>query len=287
MIAVGVLVLWAAGLGLLTRREFFRPRLERLAEAGLRVNQFTSFYGLRDNGRLVGYASSVVDTTPTEITVTEMMIRETSIRRRWSKRAKITLSRTFRLKEFESAIETNTVDLKTTGKVEGDSLVFSLSSNDKPPTVSTIKLDGPVLLPNLVPLAIALTKELEVGRKYIFPVFDPSTNKIVQVNSTVQKETTFVIADSAVFDSTSLMWKPYRDVEVRGWLIASSPGGFNGWLDDMGHVVRTTGLDADVMLSTIEEAFENWLIGVNRRRRAAGLLPPLPDADAPRPPNRP
>lgn len=287
-IAIGVLLLWGAGLGLLARQQFFRPRLDLLAEAGLRVDQYTSFYALRQNRQLVGYASSIVDTTTTEITISDFMVREVGFRRpRASKRAKIHLTRTFRLKDFESAIMTQTVNLKTTGKVQGDSMIFTLSSNDKPPTTSTIRLDGPVLLPQLVPLAIALMETPKVGRKYTLPVFDPSTQSIVQVKAEIQKETTFVIADSAVLDSASQLWKPIRDVPVKAWLVASSAGGFNGWLDEMGHIVRTTELDAEVMRSTIEEAFENWMVGVNERRRRSGLLPGAPAPEEQRPPRTP
>lgn len=285
MVAIGVLLLWAVGLGFLVRREFFRPRMDILTEAGLRINAYTSFFALRQNGNLVGYGSSVVDTTSSEITITDLMIRETSVRRpRASKRSRIHLTRTFRMKDFESQIVTNTVNLRTTGTIEGDSLVFTLTSGDKPPTTSTIRLDGPILVPQLVPLAIALTSEPAVGRKYTFPVFDPSTQTVVQVKSRIEKDTTFVLSDSAVFDSTTKVWKSFRDVPVKAWLISSSPGGFNGWLDETGHIVRTTELEADVLRSSIEEAFENWLIAVNQRRRNAGLLPA---ETPPAPPRRP
>lgn len=285
MVAIGVLLLWAVGLGFLVRREFFRPRMDILTEAGLRINAYTSFFALRQNGNLVGYGSSVVDTTTSEITITDLMIRETSIRRpRASKRSRIHLTRTFRMKDFESQIVTSTVNLRTTGKIEGDSLVFTLTSGDKPPTTSTIRLDGPILVPQLVPLAIALTSEPAVGRKYSFPVFDPSTQSVVQVKARIEKDTTFILSDSAVFDSTRKVWKSFRDVPVKAWLISSSPGGFNGWLDETGHIVRTSDLEADVLRSSIEEAFENWLIAVNQRRRAAGLLPAEPP---PAPPRRP
>lgn len=283
LVAIGVLLLWVAGLGLLARRELFRPRLDQLAEAGLRINQYTSFFALRENNQLVGYGSSIVDTTTTEITITDFMVRETSIRRpRSSKRAKMHLTRTFRLKDFETAVSTATVNVKTTGKIQGDSLVFTISSNDKPPTSSTIKLDGPLLLPPLVPLAIALMDEPTVGKKYTFPVFDPFTQSVVQVKSEIVKDTTFVIADSAALDTTTHMWKGIRDVPVKAWLISSSPGGYNGWLDEMGHIVRTKDLDADVIRSTIEEAFENWMVGVNERRRS-GIYAAPPDASEQRP----
>jgi len=274
LVAIGVLLLWLAGLGFLARRELFRPRLERLTEAGLRINQYTSFFALRSNGELVGYASSIVDTTTSEININDQMIRELSVKRRASKSAKTRLTRTFKLKDFEWRVNTGTLDMRSTGRVQGDSLIYTVQTNDKPPTTGSIKLDGPVLVPALVPLAIALMDEPTVGRKYTLPVFDPTQQAIVLVKSEIQKESTFVVADSAVLDSTTRVWNPIRTVEIKAWLIKSSAGGFNGWLDETGHIVRANELDADVMRSTIEEAFENWMLGVNRRRRAAGLLGP-------------
>jgi hypothetical protein len=274
LVAIGVLLLWLAGLGFLARRELFRPRLERLAEAGLRINQYTSFFALRaPNHELVGYASSIVDTTTSEITITDQMIRELTVRRRASKSAKTHLTRTFKLKDFEWRVNTGTVDMRSSGRVVGDSLIYSVQTNDKPPTTGSIKLDGPVLVPSLVPHAIILMDDPVVGRKYILPVFDPSQQAIVQVKTQIQKETTFVVSDSAVLDSVTHMWKPIRQIEMKAYLISSSPGGFNGWVDETGHIVRTTELDSDVLRSTIEEAFENWMVGVNRRRRALGLIP--------------
>jgi len=275
LVAIGVLALWLVGLGWLARRELFRPRLERLQEAGLRINQYTSFFALRaKNDSLVGYASSVVDTTPTEITITDQMIRELGIRKvrgvprefRASKSAKTRLTRTFRLKDFEWRTNTGSLDLRATGRVEGDSLHYSVSSNGKPPATGAIKLDGPVLVPNLVPHAVVLMDEPRVGRKYTLPVFDPSRQAVVDVSTQIQRETTFVLADSAVLDSTTRLWNPVRTIELRAWYIRSSPGGFNGWVDETGHVVETSELDATVLRSTIEEAFENWMLGVNQLR---------------------
>ena len=286
LVAIGVLGLWIAGLGFLARQELFRPRLERLAEAGLRINQYTSFFGLRaPNRELVGYASSIVDTTLSGITIHDEMIRELSVRRRASRRAKTQLTRTFKLKDFEWRVNTGTVDMRSSGRVEGDSLIYTVQTNTQPPTSGVIKLDGPVLVPNLVPHAVILMNEPKVGRKYTLPVFDPSQQKIVQVKTEIQRETTFVLSDSSVLDAASREWKSIRNVEIRAFWISSSPGGFTGWLDETGHIIQTTELDADVLRGTIEETFENWMVGVNRRRRAAGLLPPLNDS-VPAPPPR-
>jgi hypothetical protein len=284
LIAMGVLGLWIAGLGFLARQELFRPRLERLTEAGLRINQYTSFFGLRaPNKELVGYASSIVDTTLTDITIHDEMIRELSVRRRAFRRAKTHLTRTFKLKDFEWRVNTGTVDMRSSGRVEGDSLIYTVQTNTQPPTSGVIKLDGPVLVPNLVPHAVILMDDPKVGRKYTLPVFDPTQLKVVQVKTEIQRETTFVLSDSSVIDTVSREWKSVRSVPVKAFWISSSPGGINGWVDETGHVIQNSELDAEVLRGTIEESFENWMVGVNRRRRAAGLLPPVNDS-VPAPP---
>jgi hypothetical protein len=272
--AVGVIALWLAGLGLLARRELFRPHLERLAEAALRVNQATTFFGVSRDSGLVGYASSVIDTTPTSITITDYLVTEISgPRPRSTSRAKITLTRTLKLREFESSVLSNSVDIRASGKVLGDTaLVFSVASGTKPPTVRTIPLDGVVLLPQLVPLAIALTTRPEIGRDYAFPVFDPSRQEVVQVRSTIRAESVFVLPDSAALDSTTHRWVAVRSDTVRAWQVSSTPGGFNGWLDEAGHVVKTVELGSNVDRLTYEESFENWVL-TTTERRLRGLPP--------------
>lgn len=274
LIAIAVLALWAAGLGLLARREFFRPRLERLAEAALRVNQATTYFGVSRDSGLVGYASSIIDTTTSSITITDYFVTEISgPRPRSTSRAKITLTRTLKLREFESSVLSNSVDIRTMGKVLGDTaMTFSVTSGDKPASVRTIKLDGIVLLPQLVPLAIALTKQPAVGRDYAFPVFDPARQEVVEVRSTIRAESVFVIPDSAVLDSTTHRWIAAREDTVRAWQVTSTPGGFNGWLDEAGHVVKTVELGSNVDRLTYGQSFENWVLTTTERRLRS--LPP-------------
>jgi hypothetical protein len=267
-VAVGVIVLWLAGLGMLARRELFRPHLERLAEAALRVNQATTFFGVSRDSGLVGYASSVVDTTPSSIIITDYLVTEISgPRPRSTSRAKITLTRTLKLREFESSVLSNSVDIRTKGRVLGDTaLLFSVTSGTNPPTIRTIPLDGIVLLPQLVPLAIALTTRPTVGKEYSFPVFDPSRQEVVQVRSAIRAESVFVLPDSAALDSTTHRWVAVRKDTVRAWQVSSTPGGFNGWLDEEGHVVKTTELGSNVDRLTYEESFENWVLTTTERR---------------------
>ena len=62
VIAAAIGVAWLGGLGLMVRREVYRPQIERLAEAALRVTPAAVFYAVLQDGRQVGFASSTVQT---------------------------------------------------------------------------------------------------------------------------------------------------------------------------------------------------------------------------------
>src|SRR6266576_3489757 len=75
--AVAILGAWAASLGWLVKREFFRPTGTRLAEAALSVPPGAVYYRLDVGGRQVGFASSTIDTQATSIGVTDMLVLRT------------------------------------------------------------------------------------------------------------------------------------------------------------------------------------------------------------------
>jgi hypothetical protein len=68
------------------------------------------------------------------------------------------------------------------------------------------------------------------------------------------------------------MWTPVRSDTVRAWEVASTAGGFNGWLDGDGHVVKTVELGSNVDRTTYEQSFENWVLTTTERRMLS--LPP-------------
>src|ERR671914_1514374 len=74
--ASAILVAWVAGLGLLVRREYFRPQVERLAEAGMRVSPGPTYYAVLQGGRHIGFASTTVDTGTTSITVSDYLVAD-------------------------------------------------------------------------------------------------------------------------------------------------------------------------------------------------------------------
>src|SRR3989440_11151359 len=72
--AVAILGAWAASLGWLVKREFFRPTGTRLAEAALSLPPGAVYYRLDVRGQQVGFASSTIDTQAARIGVTDMLV---------------------------------------------------------------------------------------------------------------------------------------------------------------------------------------------------------------------
>jgi transglutaminase-like putative cysteine protease len=265
MVGGAIIVAWIVGLALLVRREYFRPQIERLAEAATKVAPASVYYGVMQGNAQVGFASSTIDTVQQSINVTEYLVADLPVggkNRRATARTFVTLSRALRMKSFEISINTESSPLHAGGRVEGDSvLVFALTTGGEKPDSQRISLSGPVLLPTLVPLAVALTEPPKVGKRYVMPVLDPTSMNAKDIALHVRAETTFVVNDSAVFDTTTRLWHGIQPARIRAWRIEASenvPGVLSAWVDDQGRIVETTQLGFVLKRLPYEVAFENW-----------------------------
>lgn len=265
MVGGAIIVAWLVGLALLVRREYFRPQIERLAEAATKVTPASVYYGVMQGDRQVGFASSTIDTMQQTINVTEYLVADLPVggkNRRATARTYVTLSRALRMKSFEIAINSESAPLHAGGRVEGDSvLVFALSMGSEKPDSQRIALTGPVLLPTLVPLAVALTDQPKVGKRYVMPVLDPTSMSSKDLALNVRAETTFVVNDSAVFDTTTRLWRGIQPAQIKAWRIEPAenmPTVLGAWVDEQGRIVETTQLGFVLKRLPYEVAFENW-----------------------------
>jgi hypothetical protein len=265
MVGGAIIVAWLVGLALLVRREYFRPQIERLAEAAAKVTPASVYYGVMQGDRQVGFASSTIDTMQSAINVTEYLVADLPVggkNRRATARTFVTLSRALRVKSFEIAINTESAPLHAGGRIDGDSvLVFALTMGTEKPDSQRIALTGPVLLPTLVPLAVALTEQPKVGKHYVMPVLDPTSMNAKNIGLNVRAETTFVVNDSAVFDTVTRLWRGIQPAQIRAWRIEPSenaPSVLGAWIDDQGRIVETTQLGFVLKRLPYEVAFENW-----------------------------
>jgi hypothetical protein len=126
-----------------------------------------------------------------------------------------------------------------------------------------------VLLPTLVPLAVALGERPNVGKRYSISVFDPTAMGARDMPLVIRAESLFVIPDSARFDSTTRRWRGASTDTVRAWQIVPDSGsGFTGWVDAQGRVVELSqpgSLNLVMRRMAYELAFENWRLA-NRTR---------------------
>jgi hypothetical protein len=75
----------------------------------------------------------------------------------------------------------------------------------------------------------------------------------------VRAESSFVVNDSAVFDSSTKKWHGIQPDTLHAWrIVAATSGSFAGWIDEQGRVVETSHLGFTLRRLPYEVAFENW-----------------------------
>lgn len=268
-VAVVVIVGWLVGLGLLIRQQYFRPQLQELAEAALRVTPGAVYYAVMDGDRQVGFASSTLDTTTNGIALRDYFLTAPSPLDTTARDLSVTtvhLSRGLRLERFEITSTTPGRAATRLGVIDGDTAVaLTDSATGRPTTVRQIRLDTPVLLPNLIPLAVALGEKPHVGKRYSLPVFDPVAAQPRVVTVEIRAESSFVVLDTAIFDVATARWRGAQPDTLKAWQLATDgpgtpagAGGFAGWVDDQGRILTTSQAGLILRRLPYELAFENW-----------------------------
>ncbi len=267
-LAVGVLALWISGLGVLVHHQLFRPQVERLAEAGMRVTPGAQYYAVLQGSRQIGFASSTIDTTDGGITVVDYLVADLPIAgkiHRASARSSAVLSRALRVNNFTLDVDADLAPIRVSGKVTGDTMVLIIGgARGAPVDTQRIALSGPVLLPTLVPLAVALGEQPKVGDSFTLPIFDPVSMAPRDVKVAIAEESSFVLHDTSVVDPASKRWVGALPDTIRAWRLASSSptGGktnLDAWVDAQGRVVRISQLlGLTLEARPYEVAFQNW-----------------------------
>jgi hypothetical protein len=282
-----ILAVWVASLGWLLKREYFRPTGARLAEAALAVAPGALFYHLDARGRQVGFASTTVDTLVDSVRVEDLLVLDApalGAMQRTTIRSVAVLTRALRLRSVTAEVDGDGLRFAARGTVTDDT-VFRLTLEAAGDSVVTRwPLPRPVVVPSLLPLRLAFGGELRRGNAYTARLFDPVLLAERDVTVRVGAESTFVVPDSADYDSTAMAWVPVRFDTVRAFVVDQEAGGHHArvWIDGQGRVVRTESPGGLVMQrAAFEIAYENF-----RRRDTARLVAasasPEPGAIVPR-----
>jgi len=260
---------------MLVRREYFRPHIDRLAEAALRVTPGAVFYAVMQGEKQVGFASSTIDTSTNLIEQRDYLVADILVGgalHRATARTNVALTRTLRVRNFDVALEADRGPVRVVGEVLGDSVLrldLRIGADGKPDT-ARVALSGPILLPTLVPLAIALDDKPKVGKSFTLPVFDAATMGPKDVKVSVRAESLFVVNDSSVYDSTTARWRGVLPDTIRAWeLVAEAGSGIGGWVDAQGRLVASTQMGFQLRRRPYEVAYENWRKDADTARAGA------------------
>jgi hypothetical protein len=285
-VAVAVLLLWLAGLGLLARREFFPDEAAELAEAALLIAPGTEYYAVMAGDRHIGFASSSIDTVGTGIRIVDYLVadlRADGATHRAAVRITSDLSRGLRLRGFRFQLGGDAGPMDVRGSMTSDSLLTLVSIvGDARPDTQQIRVTSPLLLPTVVPIAVALRSTPDVGDESQYTMFDPASLTPTPVTVRVVAESLFVVSDSAHFDDASQRWVSAHDDTVRAWRIEQSGTGFiGGWVDAKGRMVTTSQLGTLRLRRTAYEmAYLNWPLETAARGESSGGDPDIQETTA-------
>ena len=273
-VAVTVLIAWAAGMAIFIRRERHNAPAQRLAEAALRVSPGAAFYRVEKDGRQIGFASSTIDTTRGGLSITDYLSADLPVggaEHRATATSDVRLSRTLALTDFALSFEADGSPIAVSGQAIGDSALQVVITHDETAAdTQRVSLTGPVVLPTIVPLAIALGEEPKVGRTYTLSSLDPVSLSPKPLTIRVEAESSFAVPDSARFDDARRRWLVARRDSVHAWRIATDgPGAVRAWIDEQGRVVELQhALGFSMRRTAYEIAFENWRLDGGLRVRA-------------------
>jgi len=286
-IAAGtILALWFAGIAALAHRELFRGAGEELALAAQRVAPDAEYYAVSAGDRQVGWASSTIDTARTAIVVRDILVatRSEPPGSRLDVRVLATLSRGFRLRTFDVEVgDSAPTTLRGTLNSDSTLTLVTKTPGGRPDTTHTVA-PGSLLLPTLVPIALALRGRPRVGQTYAFSVFDPLAGRPTTQSVAVRAESLFVVVDSAVLVTDRGRWTAAHVDTVRSWLL--EPTGtdgalLRGWVDERGRVVDAGPVQS---LTAHRTAYELAYENLRLENRAPGT--PATAPNAPVHPNR-
>jgi len=265
MLALAIIAGWLIGLGALAHRQLFRPRSDRFAEAALLVQPLTHYYSVIQGGQHIGFARSMLDTTAHGVFVSDFLVVDLA-KHRAAARVDVNLSRTMRLSSFRVELGADLGPFLSIGTVSGDTALTVVTRVGETNTDTLVeRLSEPILVPSVVPLAIALVDGPAVGRRYEYTVFDPGIMGITHIGVRIRAESLLVVPDSARQPAPGGFWIPAQLDTVKAWLLepegvaGSAAGAIAGWMDEKGRMVQATQIgNLELERTTYEISYENW-----------------------------
>jgi len=279
ILALGILLLWLAVVGMHVRRTYFPPAAARLELGARRLAPGTQFFAIRMNGRTLGMATSQLDTAKSGFVFEDMLWLDVPALDTFSTavaRTRVELTRGLELRALSFLLQSSVGDFDVRGTMRPDSLLELEIRAGGPPQRSMVRLGPGVTMDAALPLRLAAAGRLRRGEEIRAPLFDPSVLATREAVVRVTAESTLVVPDSAAYDRTRGRYRVARLDTVRAWRVDERLGGVSvaSWVDEDGRIVRAESpMGFSIERTAYELARQEWLDARRDRAVAAGYGP--------------
>lgn len=277
---------WIASLGWLVFREYGGAAGgENGTPSRVMVPPTTAFYALSVGPQQVGLGSITSDTLPDGIRLTsrtDIDLPWPIVQRRLLTVTEALYDRRLRIRSFTTTVSGESGQLTLAASVAADTLLTAVVSGRGLTNHDTVRVRVPegVLLPDAIPLAIAARGDLRPGTTASVQVIDPVDLTVSERVVRIGAESTFVMPDSAVYDSLTSAWAPSGQDTLGAtslsWIEHGVP--VRAWVDRRGDVIeRHTPLGPAMRRAPFEIVNSGY---IRRRPRSVQAIPlELPGPD--------
>ncbi|CAN5693107.1 hypothetical protein BH23GEM1_BH23GEM1_08240 [soil metagenome] len=274
-VALAVLGVWAVAVGLLVSRSINRDPVEVLAIAALRIQPRSLYYTIEYEGRIVGAASSEIDTLPSSIVATdyvEGVLPAADTTADLRVRARSTFSRALSFQDIRILVQPPGDSVSVTITRASEELLRATGARGGQMLgTQEIEARDPVFMPQWAALPLMLTQDPRQGAGMRVRILDPRTRIARETPLLIAAESLFVVVDSARFDPGGRVWVPALLDTIRAWRVTGDGLPPTFWIDVAGRIVEAEDERGLVLRRTAYEiALENW-----RRSR---MVTPAPAA---------
>jgi transglutaminase-like putative cysteine protease len=262
-----VLLIWAVMLAWLARREFAKGDAARTAEEARRLEPGAQYFAVLAGGRQIGQLNLSVDTLLDGVRLSEQFVLDLPLgdsTRQLARGTELLLSRALRLRQLSRSAFGIGPQERLFATL-GDDAILSITDEEGEQVAGRvrIRIEPDAIVAGMLPYRAAFGGELRVGARFQVPLLDLGRPGTRLLEVAVTAESTFVLADSAEFNTATALWSPASADTIRAWRLEhDAPGAPTvTWVDAGGAVVQQ---DTPGGLSFRRSAFE--IVGNNYRR---------------------
>lgn len=246
LVRISVVVGWIVVVALHARREYFKPIELRLEEGARLLEPGSHFYLARMGGHAIGIASSRLDTIADGFSLTDRMsidVPAQSTTQRAVVETRAELSSGLKVRDFSFLLESGVGRFEVRGQARGDTLLELEVGAGGEAERSTLRVDGGVVLPAILPFRLAAAGLLREGAEHQARIFDPSTLSEREVRIRVLAREERIIPDTAAFDPVRGEWSVGSYDTIPVWKVEEEYGTVRllSWVDEDGRLVRAEG----------------------------------------------